>query len=230
MTDATMHPHVRAEPAILYFGTPVVLISTLNEDGSANLAPMSSVFWLGWRALLGLGAASKTAQNLRRTGECVLNLPSSDQAAAVNGLALTTGASPVSAAKQARGYVFEPDKFGAAGLSPIAAETVAPPRAAECPVHLEAVREAQHGIAATDPALSGRVIAFELRIQRVHVHPTILREGVENHIDPALWRPLIMSFQKFYGLAAHEAAPSRLAEIPEALYRSPDVDRARAVA
>lgn len=33
-----MH-HVR-RPTILYFGTPVVLISTLNEDGSANLAPM----------------------------------------------------------------------------------------------------------------------------------------------------------------------------------------------
>jgi flavin reductase (DIM6/NTAB) family NADH-FMN oxidoreductase RutF len=38
MTD----PHVTIEPPILYLGTPVVLISTLNEDGSANLAPMSS--------------------------------------------------------------------------------------------------------------------------------------------------------------------------------------------
>jgi flavin reductase (DIM6/NTAB) family NADH-FMN oxidoreductase RutF len=26
----------------LYFGTPVVLLSTENENGSANLAPMSS--------------------------------------------------------------------------------------------------------------------------------------------------------------------------------------------
>ena len=39
--------HQSIEPAILYFGTPVVLVSTLNEDGSANLAPMSSAFWLG---------------------------------------------------------------------------------------------------------------------------------------------------------------------------------------
>ena len=43
--------HVTSEPNILYFGTPVVVISTVNEDGSYNLAPMSSVFWLGWRAL-----------------------------------------------------------------------------------------------------------------------------------------------------------------------------------
>ncbi|MCH5861867.1 hypothetical protein MMA63_24055, partial [Salmonella enterica] len=51
---------VTSEPAILYFGTPVALLSTLNDDGSANLAPMSSVFWLGWRAVLGLAAASQT--------------------------------------------------------------------------------------------------------------------------------------------------------------------------
>jgi flavin reductase (DIM6/NTAB) family NADH-FMN oxidoreductase RutF len=33
------------EPKILYFGTPVALISSLNEDGSTNLAPIS--FFLG---------------------------------------------------------------------------------------------------------------------------------------------------------------------------------------
>ncbi|MFT6581788.1 MAG: flavin reductase (DIM6/NTAB) family NADH-FMN oxidoreductase RutF [Alphaproteobacteria bacterium] len=28
------------DPAILYWGTPVVLVSTVNEDGAPNLAPM----------------------------------------------------------------------------------------------------------------------------------------------------------------------------------------------
>jgi hypothetical protein len=36
-----------------------------------------------------------------------------------------------------------------------------------------------------------------------------------------------MSFQKFYGLGP-QLRPSTLATIPEAAYRSPDVDRARA--
>ena len=54
--------HVNSEPGILYFGTPVVLISTTNEDGSYNLAPMSSAFWLGWRCLLGLSGTSKTTK------------------------------------------------------------------------------------------------------------------------------------------------------------------------
>ena len=42
--------------------------------------------------------------------------------------------------------------------------------------------------------------------------------------------PLIMSFQKFYGLAAGQLQGSTLASIPEAMYRSPDVDRARSAA
>src|ERR1700684_2046820 len=83
--------HISIEPGILYLGTPVVLISTVNEDGSFNLAPMSSAFWLGWRCVLGLAAASKTPQNMIRTGECVLNLPSAALAGMVDRLALTTG-------------------------------------------------------------------------------------------------------------------------------------------
>src|SRR2546423_12744688 len=47
---------------------------------------------------------SRTTLNLRRTGECVLNLPSVRQAAAVNRLALTTGRNPVPPTKAQRGY------------------------------------------------------------------------------------------------------------------------------
>ena len=96
-------PHVISEPSILYFGTPVVLISSENEDGSSNLAPMSSVFWLGWRCMLGLDALSKTTENMIRTGECVLNLPSVENVAAVDRLARLTGSNPVPGPKQSRG-------------------------------------------------------------------------------------------------------------------------------
>ncbi len=92
--------HQLSEPAILYFGTPVALLSTLSEDDSPNLAPISSVFWLGWRAVLGISAASKTTANLRRTGQCVINLPSIREADAVNRLALTTGSNPVPEGKK----------------------------------------------------------------------------------------------------------------------------------
>ena len=95
------HPaHQLSEPPILYFGTPVVLISSANEDASINLAPMSSAFWLGWRCILGLAATSKTTENLKRTGECVLNLPCDEQVQAVDRLALTTGSNPVPKGKR----------------------------------------------------------------------------------------------------------------------------------
>ena len=94
--------HRTVEPAILYFGTPVVLVSSQNEDGSPNVAPMSSA----------------------------------------------------------------------------------------C-------------------------------IRRVHVEEALLMEGHEGRIDPRKWRPLIMSFQQFFGLAEGTVHGSRLAEIPESMYRAP---------
>ncbi|GAD08750.1 conserved protein/domain [Gluconobacter frateurii NBRC 103465] len=220
-------PHVTIEPSILYLGTPVVLISTVNEDGSSNLAPMSAAWWLGWRAILGLQTASKTPQNMLRTGQCVLNLPSPAQAESVNRLARLTGSKSIPEFKQKLGYTYEPSKFEVAGLTPIASQTVEAPRVLECPVQLEAVLVAQHGIMDDDPQVAGLISAFEVRITRVHAHPSILMEGYENRIDPDKWHPLIMNFQKLYGVSDVQVVPSRLAEIDETIYRMPDVDRAR---
>ncbi len=119
---------ITIEPAILYFGTPVVLISTINEDGSANLAPMSSAFWLGWRCMLGLDGSSKTTENLIRTGQAVLNLPSPAEVDSVDRLARLTGSDPVSNAKRLRGYAHEKHKFEIAGLTAVPSETVQAPR------------------------------------------------------------------------------------------------------
>lgn len=226
--NTTVVDHTRIEPGILYFGTPVVLLSTLNEDGTtANLAPMSSAFWLGWRCMLGLGAAGQTAGNLLRERECVLNLPDDRMAGAVDRLALTTGRNPVAGWKAERGYRYEGDKFGRAGLTAVASETVRPPRVAECPVAMEAVVEATHPLGDDDPGQRGRIIVFEVRIQRVLVHDGIRVPGSSDRIDPDRWRPLIMSFQQLYGLGprVHE---STLARIPEWMYRGPDIERSRA--
>ena len=219
--------HISSEPAILYFGTPVVVLSTLNDDGSANLAPMSSAFWLGWRCVLGLAAGSQTARNLRRSLHCVLNLPSQEQVAQVNRLALTTGADPVPQVKAARGYRHVRDKFAISGFTSERSQIVAAPRVRECPVQLEAVVEAVNGIADDDAQLRGRLLNIEVRIVRVHLSTNILMDGQPNRVDPGKWRPLIMSFQKFYGLGAEQLHPSALSSIDESLYRSPDVDKAR---
>ena len=210
--------HTVIDPAILYFGTPVVLVSSLNADGSSNLAPMSSAWWLGKSCMLGFGARSHTPANILRTGECVLNLPSVAQVGAVDRLARTTGSDPVPPHKLAMGYRHERDKFHIAGLTPVASHVVMPPRAHECPVQLEAVLEATHPLATSDPDRKGNLVALEMRIVRVHVDSTICMAGYDDRIDPARWRPLIMSFCQFFGLG-EMVHPSTLAQIPESAYR-----------
>ncbi|NRR22813.1 flavin reductase family protein [Brevibacillus sp. MS2.2] len=199
--------HKVVEPKILYFGTPVVLISTLNEDNSVNLTPMSSAWWLNQSCMLGMSSSSQTVTNLLRERECVLNLPSPDLAHAVDRLALLTGRNPVPERKANVGYRFEPDKFGTARLTPQDSDLIRPPRVAECPVQLEAVVEQVHNF-----ELPSSLKAIEVKIIRVHVDEQILMTGEKNYIDPEKWSPLIMNFCEFFGLS-HKLHPSRLAPV-----------------
>jgi len=189
---------------------------------------MSSAFWLGWRCMLGLDASSKTPENMKRTGECVLNLPSVDMAGAVDKLARTTGTDPVPPGKLRRGYRFEKNKFGTSGLTAIPSDVVGAARVEECPVQLEARVEAIHGVSDNDPILRNRALCIEVRIVRVHADASILMAGEADRIDPDKWKPLIMSFQQFYGIG-DRVHPSTLSKIPERMYRGPDIDKARAM-
>lgn len=213
--------HLKSHPTILYFGRPVVLISTKNPNGTDNLAPISSIFWLGWRCIIGINTASQTAQNLKRTTQCVLNLPAANQVEAVNRLAKTTGAYPVPHSKQIKGYRHVENKFAIAGLTKETSETVCAVGVKECPVQMEAVVKAVHGIGEEDEKQRGRIVTFELKITRVYLDEMILLAGDPNRVDPGKWKPLIMSFQEFYTLG-NKVHQSTLAEIPEHLYRTAD--------
>jgi flavin reductase (DIM6/NTAB) family NADH-FMN oxidoreductase RutF len=106
---------------MLYFGTPVALISSLNEDGATNLAPMSSFRALGWTLALGVLDETKTAKNLARHPECVVNIPSPELWKNVEELAPLTGNNPIPETK-AKQFHFELDKFKSAGLTPLASD------------------------------------------------------------------------------------------------------------
>jgi flavin reductase (DIM6/NTAB) family NADH-FMN oxidoreductase RutF len=198
--------HVVPGLKVLYFGTPVVLISTRNEDGTANLAPMSSAWWLGQFCVLGLGNRAQTTANLLRQGECVLNLPSSAMVEAVDRIAMTTGKPVVPDGKAAQGYRYEPEKFSAAGLTEQTSDLVLPPRAAECPIQLEC-----RVVSATSVGGSTSfATAFQVEILRTHVEEELIIPGT-GHIDPLKWDPLIMKFTEFFG-GGRNVHPSRLAE------------------
>jgi flavin reductase (DIM6/NTAB) family NADH-FMN oxidoreductase RutF len=199
--------HRTIEPTILYFGTPVALISSLNEDGQANLAPMSSAWWLGWSCMLGLGTMGQTSENLIRTRECVINLPSQDQVSHVDRLALTTGRNPVPEKKLTWGYRHEPDKFGIAGFTSVSSVEVLPPRVAECPVQMEGVVHVWRPFGKNVSAN-----CFEVHIVKLHADESLLiGDGPRPHIDPVKWCPLIMNFCRFFRIG-DEVYPSRLAE------------------
>ncbi|XOK63196.1 flavin reductase family protein [Paenibacillus elgii] len=199
--------HTVIEPKILYFGTSVVLISTINEDGTPNLAPMSSAWWLNQSCMLGLSSKSQTVQNLIRERECVLNLPSIDLIPAIDRLTLLTGRNPVPESKAMRGYQHEADKFGIAGLTPLPAQLVQAPRVKECPVHLEAKLVKLHPF--EEPS---SLVSIEVRIEKVHIEEDLLMDANSNYIDPSKWNPMIMNFCEYFGLSEQLSA-SKLAPV-----------------
>ena len=198
--------HRTLDLKVMYFGTPVVLIATRNPDGTANLAPMSSAWWLNDRCALGLASSAQTAANLRREGECTLNLVDSGMVDAVDRLALTTGRPDFSPRKVAMGYEFVADKFARADLTEQPSELVSAPRVTECPVQLECTLEQETPLGTPD---SG-VTVFHVRVQRSHVAEELVIPGT-HYVDPVGWDPLIMKFCEFFG-GGTVVRPSRLAE------------------
>ena len=197
------------EPKILYFGTPVALISSSNKDGSTNLAPISSFWALGWTFMLGLLDETKTAENMASHPECVVNIPSPEMWEAVEKLAPLTGKNPVPELK-AKQFRFTADKFEASGLSRLESEIVQPARVAECPVHMEARVNRLHHMDGDRLAKLGGGIAAEVEIIRVHVAEEFLLG--DSYIDPQKWSPLIYNFRHYFRLADHELGRTFRAE------------------
>ncbi|MEW9502891.1 flavin reductase family protein [Jeotgalibacillus marinus] len=198
--------HKTIDPKILYFGTPVVLISTINEDGTYNLAPVSSVWWINQSCMLGMSSKSQTVTNLLREGQCVLNLPSAELVEAVDRLALLTGKSPVPEYKIDMGYQYEGNKFGKAGLTAIPSDNVRAPLVKECPIQLESLVQKDHSFESPSA-----IKAFEMKIVTTHIDESILMDGGKSYIDPEKWKPLIMNFCEFFSLGP-KLYPSKLAE------------------
>lgn len=190
---------LRIQPSILYYGTPVALITTLNADGTPNISPMSSSFALGDRVVLGMAETGQGLDNLRRCGECVINLPSPQLWHAVEKLAPTTGNAVIPEYKMALGYRHVPDKFSVAGLTPLASLMVKPPRIAECPLQLEARLVVAHQAQREDAQEeSPDFCILETRVVQTHAHRDVVIEGT-SRIDTARWQPLLYVFRHYFG-------------------------------
>lgn len=202
MNAHTLPDTLAIRPSVLYFGTPVVLITTCNDDGSANITPMSSAWALADRVVVGLSGGSQGLANLLRERCCVLNLAGEAMQSAVERLAPTTGRFPVPDWKREAGYRHAPDKFTLAGLHPLRSVEVAPPRIAESPLQLEArVTDSWHRPLEAWREDAGGFAILDLKVVRVHAHADLIVPGTQ-HIDPARYAPLFYLFRHYVARGA----------------------------
>ena len=155
---------------------PIALVSTIDANGVANLAPFSFFSGVGsspptvlfcptLRSGSGtLHARKDTLRNVEQTAEFVINVVSQAISEAAN----------VTAAEVAP----EVDEFQLAGLTPLASKVVRPPRVAESPAHMEC--KLLQVIYTGRSAASGVIVLGE--VVRFHV-----RQDLESdfRVDPA---------------------------------------------
>lgn len=190
----SVDPTVTIAPPVFYFGTPVVLLSTLMPDGSTNLTPMSSAWSLGDTYVLGLGVTNQGTHNLVSRGELVINLPDATLVENIERIAPTTGAAVVPEPKRGL-YRHEPDKWTLSGLSALPSDIVAPDRVAECPVQLEA------RVTGMTP-LNDDAVIVSAQVLRTHAHPDVVVDGT-SYIDLQRWQPLYYTFRHYFAQGAN---------------------------
>lgn len=181
-------------PKILYYGTPVILLNTLNSDGTTNISPISSSWALGDFIILGIGIGGQALENLQTHPECVLNIPDPGLWKNVEKLAPYTGKNPVPIYKKEIGFTFKKEKFLVSGLTEVKSQTVKPLRIRECPIQIEA-----KVLKIRVPEYTNAMAIVETQVQRVHAHEDILIDN--EHIDPLKWSPLIYNFRHYFGLS-----------------------------
>lgn len=180
-------------PTMFYYGFPVVLLTTTDKNGNADVTPISSTFTLGANAVIALVKLNKAYHNVMEVPEVVFNLPTAAMWEKVEAIAPYTAQNPVPPQKMGK-YTYTDDKFSIVGFTQLPSEKVRPPRIAECPIQAEAkVKNVNDRDA---------YVLVELEFVQVHAEDHLVMEG--NKINPLEWEPLIYNFKHYYGLGEHK--------------------------
>lgn len=180
-------------PTMFYYGFPVVLLTTTDKDGNADVTPISSTFTLGANAVIALVKLNKAYHNVMEVPEVVFNLPTAAMWEKVEAIAPYTAQNPVPPQKMGK-YTYTDDKFSIGGFTQLPSEKVRPPRIAECPIQAEAkVKNVNDRDA---------YVLVELEFVQVHAEDHLVME--DNKINPLEWEPLIYNFKHYYGLGEHK--------------------------
>lgn len=147
---------------------PIAWVSTVGQDGTLNLAPHSYFNVVAHdppHVVFSSSGVKDTLTNLRSHGEFVVNMVSADLVEAMN---FTATDFPPSE-----------DEFQWAGVTPVPAATVTPPRVREARAHLECE------VTEIIPAGNGNLVIGE--VLHIHVDPSVWRAG---RVDPELLDPV----------------------------------------
>jgi flavin reductase (DIM6/NTAB) family NADH-FMN oxidoreductase RutF len=166
------------------------VVSTINTNRSPLLSAIVPVAIFGLRVTLDLPWQSTTANNLMRTEECVINLPSVETIAAIRRLAQTVTSIDFNFPQ-----VVVSGRLMPAHMTLVPSEAVSALRALECPMQFEARIEgsidmmARERIAPLDKSLT-----FRLNVVRVHLDTSV----VLNCAHPNMWTPLMTCLREAY--------------------------------
>lgn len=122
------------KPSTGLFPLPAILVTSQAGESKPNII---TIAWTGVMnsvppvVYIGVNPVRYSHQLIAESGEYVINIPSTDQVAAVDYCGVVSGRNG--------------DKFEATGFTPLPAEHVKAPLIAECPVNMECkVREVLH--------------------------------------------------------------------------------------
>lgn len=182
--------HNTINPQMFYYGFPVILLTTCDNQGNTNITPISSSWCLGNNVVIGLSTQGKAFENLLNVPEAVLNLPDDTMWQQVEAIADVTGSDPIPDFKQGI-YHFCDDKFSRGHFTPQQAIHIRPARILECPL------QAEMQLVKINEREDYAIVEF--KIVQVHAETDLI--FAENKINPTKWKPLIYNFRHYQGLA-----------------------------
>jgi flavin reductase (DIM6/NTAB) family NADH-FMN oxidoreductase RutF len=176
----------KSAPSLTY----LAVVSTINTNRSPLLSAVVPVVIYGLRVTLGLPWQSTTANNLMRTGECVINLPGAETIAAIERLAQTVTSIDFNFSQVVVGGRLTP-----AHMTLVPSEAVSALRALECPMQLEARIEGGIDMMARERIVPmDKSMTFGLNVLRVHLDASVVLSGAH----PNMWTPLITCLREAY--------------------------------
>jgi flavin reductase (DIM6/NTAB) family NADH-FMN oxidoreductase RutF len=183
------------------------VVSTINTNQSPLLSAVVPVVIHGSRLTLDLPWQSTTANNLIRTGECVINLPGAEAIAAIERLAQTV-TSINNNFDFSFSRVLAGGRLTAAHMTLVPSEAISALRALECPMQLEARNEGSINKMAHERKMPlDKSLTFGLNVLRVHLDPSV----VLSDVHPNMWTPLMTCLRE-----AYRTSPANPSDVPHA--------------